>query len=117
MRAIQDTLALIGNASAYISQARRQGIVEKLRADRPQLATFMKEVCKGELTEPSKELFGQELKQRLNERADTIKSFDKALTMLDPPKPRNGRFLARGSSARYSSNSGRGGSALYNTNT
>lgn len=45
-RAIQDTLALIGNASEYISQARRQGIVKKLWVDRPQPAIFMKEVAR-----------------------------------------------------------------------
>ena len=84
-KVMQDTMALVGNSSAYITQVRRQTIIDKIKGTRPQLASFMKEVCKEDLSEPSKELFGSEVKQRLNERADIIKAFNTALTTLDPP--------------------------------
>lgn len=60
----------LGNASAYISQARRKAIIAKVKIARPQLATFMKESCKEESAEPHKELFGADLKKRLSERAE-----------------------------------------------
>ena len=68
------------------------------------------------------DLFGPELKKKMNERADTIKAFNKALVTLDPPgtskqKPqytKNVRFLGKGLGVRYSGNPGQN-SRLHNT--
>lgn len=101
VKVIHDSMALIGNALAYIAQCRRQAIIDKVKPTCPQLAGFMKEICKDGLEETGKKLFGPELKKKMNERADTIKTFNKALVTLDPPgtskqKPqhtKNVRFL------------------------
>ena len=85
VKVIRDSLALIGNASAYIAQCRRQAIIDKVKPTGPQLAGFMKEICKEGMEEAGKDLFGPELKKKMNERADTIKAFNKALVTLDPP--------------------------------
>ena len=117
LKVIRETLALVGNASAYIAQARRQAIIDKVKSSRPQLAAFMSEVCKEGSSEPCEELFGRDLKRKLSERAETISSFNKVLTTLDPPKPKRVRFLQKGSGARYSSGPGYSTAPmLYNNN-
>ncbi len=78
--------------------------MERLKGTRPQLVTFMKELCGENAAESSRELFGPPLKKKLNERVDTIKAF----TVLDPPAPprKNVRFLENGQAGRYSNSAG-----------
>ena len=45
---VQDTLALTGNASNYISQTRRTAFMNSISKSRPKLSSFMKEICKVE---------------------------------------------------------------------
>ena len=49
IRVTQDTLALIGNASNYISQARRTAAISSIAKSRPKLSSFLKEMCKEDL--------------------------------------------------------------------
>ena len=86
IRTIRETLALIGNASSYISNSRRSMIVDKIRPSRPKLASFLKEVCAEDVGDTGKELFGPTIKKKISERADTIKSFNEALKKIDPPQ-------------------------------
>lgn len=113
MKVIRESLALIGNASSYVSQNRRLAIVDRVKESRPQLASFLKEVCSEDMGDSGRELFGPAVKKKLGERADTIKAFNEALTKLDPPaktekdKATSSHFLGRGSDAKY------GGSPSY----
>ena len=107
MRVIRESLALIGNASSYVSLNQRLTIVDKVKESRPQLASFLKEVCSEDLGDNGRESFGPAVKKKLGERADTIKAFNEALTKLDPPakaekdKATSSRFLGRSSDAKY----------------
>ena len=111
MNMIKQSLALIGNASHYITTTRRGKIIEKIKPTRPQLASFLTEVCTDPATDnPGKELFGPPIKKKISERAETIESFNKALSRIDPPKQarsstdRSCRFLGKSSGGLYSSN-------------
>ena len=108
VRVIRESLALIGNASSYVTLNRRLTITDKVKESRPQLASFLKEVCSKDLGDSGGELFGPVVK-KLGERADTIKAFNEALTKLDPPakgerdRATSSHFLGRGSDAKYGS--------------
>lgn len=106
MKVIKESLALFGNASSYVSQNWGLAIVDRVKESRPQLASFLKEVCSEDMGDSGRELFGPAVK-KLGERADNIKTFNKALTKLDPPaKPKKVRqlaaiFLGRGLDTKY----------------
>ena len=76
-KVIQDTLALIGNASNYVSNTRQS------RKSRPKLGTFMKEVCTEDLGDTGSDLFGPVVRKKLTERANTIEAFNKAIATVD----------------------------------
>ena len=98
----QQTLALVGNASCYINEVRRGIMIDRVKYKRPRLATFLQDICKEDLGEPTRELFGPTVKRHISERAQTIKS----LRSLDPsPSSSQKRFLGKGSNARYGSTS------------
>ena len=109
----QDTLALIGNASNYISQSRRSSIISSISKSRPKLSSFMKEICKDDIGDTGTELFGPEIRKKITERANTIDAFNKAITKVDnPPKSSSqpstsSSFLSKGPTARYGGESGR----------
>ena len=101
----QQTLALIGNASCYINESRRNDIISKIKQKRPRLGSFLQDVCK-DLGEPSRELFGPTAKKRISERAQTIKDFNESLRSLDSldkssRQSSRGRFLGKDSRTRY----------------
>ena len=85
LKVVREALALIGNASSYISTNRRMAIIDKVKVYRPRLASFLKEVCSEELGDAGGELFGPSAKKKLAERAETIKAFNEVLTKIDPP--------------------------------
>ena len=104
----QQTLALVGNASSYISETRRSVIIDKVKLRRPRLASFLQDICKEDPGEPTKELFGPTFKKRITERAQTIKDFNQSLRSLDSPfagpsQTSRKRFLGKDSKARYGS--------------
>lgn len=107
IKVIRESFALIGNASSYVSLNRRLTIADKVKESRPQLATFHREACSEDLGVSGRELFGPTVKNKLGERADTIKAFNEALAKLDPPakakedKTPNNHFLGRSSDAKY----------------
>lgn len=49
LKVFKDTLALIGNASNYVSQQRRKQVTESLKTSRPNLSLFLSEICRGDL--------------------------------------------------------------------
>lgn len=55
LKVAKESIALIGNAFNYISQARRRMIVDSFR---PKLAAFLEDICKDDLGEDTTELFG-----------------------------------------------------------
>ena len=61
IRVTQDTLALIRNASNYISQARCTAVMNSIARSRPKLSSFLKEICKEDLGDTRDELFGPEV--------------------------------------------------------
>ena len=79
----KDTLALIGNASNYISQTRCTTIVNSISKSRSKLSSFMKETCKDDLGDT--ELFGPEVRKKIMDRANTIDAFNKAVSKVDNP--------------------------------
>ena len=95
---------LIGNASHYITQARRKSIIESTKKSRPRLAKFLQEICSRDLGDTGEDLFGPEARKKIVERANTIEAFNKTLTKVDPPAKKQGnrgRFLSRGSVRTY----------------
>lgn len=117
LRVTKDTLALIGNASNYISQTRRSTFIDSISGTRPNLAKFLREICKDDLGDTGTELFGPQARKKITDRADTIDAFNKAVSKVESvPKSTTGqvrdsgessRFLSKRPSAMYGSRSGR----------
>ena len=72
MKVIRESLALIGNASSYVSLNWRLAIVDMVKESRLQLVSFLKEVCSEDLGDSSRELLSPAVKKKLGERADTF---------------------------------------------
>ena len=68
LRVTRDTLALIGNASSYVSHHRRLAIV---KASRPHLASYLKEVCLENVGDTEGELFGPGVSKRKSRTEQT----------------------------------------------
>ena len=49
LRAIWETVALISNASTFISMQLRQMVIQGLRKDRPRLVDFLQDICKDDI--------------------------------------------------------------------
>ena len=64
VQVMQDCLVLIGNASNYVSQARRNNIIQTLSKSRPKLGSFMKDMCNDNLSNTRGELFGPDIRER-----------------------------------------------------
>ena len=110
IRVTQDTLVLIGNASNYISQARRTAVINSIARSRPKLSSFLKEICKEDLGDTGDELFGPEVRKKITERASTIEAFNKAISRVDNPNsvPSSSRsFLSKRPAAKYGGEPGR----------
>ena len=74
---------LIGYASNYISETRRRAATDTIQLSRPKLAKLLREICKEDLGEASGDLFGPQARQKVIERANIIKAFNKALAKVD----------------------------------
>ena len=117
VQVMKDSLALIGNASNYVSQARRNNIIQSLSKSRPKLGSFMKDVCSDNLSNTKGELFGPDLRKKITDRASTIEAFNKAITTVDKPSKSgtsNSRFLSNRPTASYGGRSGKFQYTLYN---
>ena len=111
LRAIRETIALIGNASIFTSVQRRLMVIQGMRKDRPRLADFLQDICKDDIGKTGTELFGPVARKKIVERADTIKAFNRAVSAIEAPstsKPQQSRFLGKGSgTGRYGNSQGR----------
>ena len=103
---IQRSLVLIGNASNYISEARRDLIVSKISQKQKGLGKMLRSVCQSARSEGS-DLFGPGVHKALTERADTLAALKKALekTSSLQVKP---WFFRKGPTSEYGGSSGKG---------
>lgn len=100
---IVDSLKLLGNASAHISQTRRKRVIKALNPDLQDLAAEDKL-----FVEASPNLFGEGFEKRMKERAESVKLLVKAKPTRDAGKS---QFFQRGRSTappRGSGHSNRG---------
>ena len=79
IRVTQDTLAPIGNASNYISQARCSTVINSIARSQPKLSSFLKEICKADLGDTGD---GPEVRKKIMQRASTIEAFNKATSRV-----------------------------------
>ena len=86
---MKSSLILIGNASHYITQTRRRSIIDAKKKSRPKLASFLQDICKGDLGDTGEDLFGPEARKKILERANTIHAFNKAVGKVDPATKRS----------------------------
>ena len=117
VQVMKDSLALIGNASNYMSQTRRSNIIQSLSKSRPKLGSFMKDVCNDNLSNTRGELFGPDIRKKITDRASTIEAFNKAITTVDKPTKSgtsNSRFLSKRPNASYGGRSGKFQYTPYN---
>ena len=115
---IQHTLALIGNASNYVSQIRRSALIQSISKSRPKLGSFMKEICKEDLVTTGSELFDLEVRKKITERANTIEAFNKAIASVEGTSSQktntSSRFLSKRPTAKYGGRSDRSRYTPYN---
>lgn len=117
IKVMMDTTALIGNASSYISQTRRNIFIDSISGQHPNLAKFLWEICKGDLGDTGTELFGPQVRKKITDRADTIEAFNKAIAKVEAPYRVNAGqkqdttesscFLSKCPTAVYGGRSGR----------
>ena len=82
---LQRTVVLVGNASNYISQCRRDNVVTKMEFKNKSLASVMKSICRKHM--PEDLLFGSAVHKALTDRADTVSALKKvAAKMAEPTK-------------------------------
>ena len=81
---IQRTVVLVGNASNYISQCRRDNVIAKMEFRNKGLASIMKSVCKKHKPEGDL-LFGSAVHKALTERAETVSALKKVATKIQDP--------------------------------
>ena len=74
IKVLKDTLALLGNASNYVSQARRRALTQMINKSRPRLGSFLKDVCKDNLGNTGTELFGVEVRKRSQKEPQQLKT-------------------------------------------
>ena len=82
---LQRSIVLIGNASNYVSQVRRDVIIHKLEPHNKGLASVLKSICKKHQPEADL-LFGSQVNKALNERAQTLDSFKKVASKVSQPQ-------------------------------
>ena len=79
---IQRSLVLVGNASNYISQMRRDIIIRKLEDRNRGLARTLRSICKSRQPEGDL-LFGSTVHKALSDRAETVSALQKAAAKVD----------------------------------
>ena len=93
LKAIRETIALIGNVSIFTSMQRRLMVIQGMHKDRPRLADFLQDICKDDIGKTGTELFGAIARKRILERADTIKAFNWAVSEIEAPSTSKSRFF------------------------
>ena len=82
LEVIQRSLVLVGNASNYTSQIRRDIIIRKLEDRNRRLATTLHSICKSR--QPDRDLlFGSMVHKALSDRAETVSALQKAAAKVD----------------------------------
>ena len=82
LEVIQRSLVLVGNASNYISQMRRDIIIRKLEDRNRGLARTLRSICKSR--QPDGDLvFGSAVHKALSDRAETVSALQKAAAKVD----------------------------------
>ena len=81
---LQRTVVLVGNASNYISQCRRDNVITNMKFRPKGLASVMKSVCKKHKPEGDL-LFGSEVHKALTERAEMVSTLKKVATKIQEP--------------------------------
>lgn len=82
---LQRSIVLIGNASNYVSQVRRDVVIRKLESHNKGLASVLKSICKKHQPEEDL-LFGSQVHKALNEHAQTLDSFKKVASKVSQPQ-------------------------------
>lgn len=111
---LQRTVVLVGNASNYISQCRRDNVITKMEFRNKGLASVMKSVCKKHKPEGDL-LFGSAVHKALTERAETVSALKKVATKIQEPAksshtpsgPNDKKFFRRSSALERGRGSGR----------
>ena len=106
LRALQSSLALIGNATCYISQQRKTTIIEALPRSQANLAMILKQVGKQEHAGSKSALFGPEAMEEITKRVSTLESCRKAVSKVDDNKSKGKDcFLGKCSTGQYGARS------------
>ena len=108
---IQKSLVLVGNASNYVSQMRRDTVIDKLRVKKKNLAASLKSICKSH--QPKDDLlFGSAVQKALTQRAEAVEAFQKTAGKTDGP-PESKKFFRRGPTSGYGRGLGRNTTKPY----
>ena len=114
MDMIQRSVVLVGNASNYISQVRRDHTIFHMGRNNSGLAQTLKSVCKKHAPKDDL-LFGPTVHKALTERAETISALKKVAQKIDNrstsrrPPGKNRQFFRPGSTSDH----GQGSSRIY----
>ena len=96
---------LLGNASNYISQNRRDLIIRKISQKNKGLGKLLNSVCKDSRPEGSL-LFGPAVQKAITERAETMAALSKTAAKTDPGGDHK-KFFRQGPTSGYGSGSGK----------
>ena len=116
LETIQCSLVLIGNASHYVSQARRAGIIDKLDEKARGLRPTLGRLCKEDLGNTGKYLFGPQFRKALTDKAEAISSFARVAQKVSNPQSTGQakKFLRPGPTPVYGGGLGRANHQPYN---
>jgi hypothetical protein len=99
---------LLGNASNYVSETRRNLIISKLNRKKKGLSRVLKSACKKNKPEGA-QLFGPAVHKAISDRADTLSAFNKAAGKASLPQAGrpDGNFFRGGPTFRDGGRSGK----------
>ena len=83
LRVAKDTVALIGNASCYISQLRRTEFIGSVNAQHPAVAKLLHDITREGNCGKGPELFSPDVHKMVTDRVDTIEAFNKAVSKVE----------------------------------
>ena len=102
-----------------VSQTRRAGIIDKLDAKTRGLRPALGRLCKEDLGNTGKYLFGPQFRKALTDKAEAISSFAKVAQKVSNPQStgRAKKFFRPGPTPVYSGGLGRANHQPYNPQT
>lgn len=112
LECFQKTLVLLGNASNYVSQNRRDLIIRKISQKNKGLGKLLNSVCKDSRPEGPL-LFGPAVQKAITARAETMAALSKTASKTDPGDHK--KFFRQGPTSGYGSGSGKN-TKPYNKN-